>query len=132
MSSVKTGSGYPHALRSELHKALDAAGIQYWMAQGLTFWNCEDGRECVGYGFDASDGTPMLAVKVVGIREPEQAIAMTVGAGTCKLVDNDSGPDMHCTACGGGIDDEYRYFMDSWGYSRCPHCGARIIEEATE
>lgn len=60
---------------------------------------------------------------------PEQAIAATVGGGTCKLVDNDSGPDMHCTACGGGVDDEYRYFMDSWGYSRCPHCGAQIIEE---
>lgn len=63
---------------------------------------------------------------------PEQAIAATMGVGTCRLVDNDSGPDMHCTACGGGVDDEYRYFMDRWGYSRCPHCGARIIKEETE
>ena len=59
-------------------------------------------------------------------------IDATAGVGTCRLVDNDSGPDMHCTACGGEVDDEYWYFMDSWGYSRCPHCGARIIEEETE
>ncbi len=48
---------------------------------------------------------------------------------TCQLVDNDSGPEMHCTACNGEVDDEYRYFMERWGYSRCPHCGARIEEE---
>jgi hypothetical protein len=91
MSSVKTDSGYPHALRSELHKVLNAAGIKYWVAQGLTFWNCEDGRECVAYGFDASDGTPRLAVKVVGIREPEQVIAMTMGAGTCYYIPDEKG-----------------------------------------
>lgn len=38
-------SGYPHTLRPELHKALEDAGIDYWVASGLTFWNCEDGRE---------------------------------------------------------------------------------------
>lgn len=54
---------------------------------------------------------------------PEDA---TVGVGTCKLLDNEHGPDMHCSACGDEVDDEYRYFMDSHGYSRCPHCGARI------
>jgi len=71
-------SGYPHTLRPELHKALDAAGIDYWVAQGLTFWNCPDGRECVAYGFQAN-GMPMLAVKIVGITDPEQAIAATLG-----------------------------------------------------
>lgn len=88
---------------------------------------------------DTEDGTILKwntrsdhAVQAASERKAEQAIAATVGVGTCKLVDNDSGPDMHCTACGGEVDDEYRYFMDSWGYSRCPHCGARIIEEATE
>jgi len=45
---------------------------------------------------------------------------------TCRLVDNESGPDMHCTECGREVDDEYRYFMERWGYSRCPHCGRRI------
>lgn len=71
-------SGYPHTLRLELHRALDAAGIDYWVAQGLTFWNCPDGRECVAYGFQAN-GKPKLAVKIVGITDPEQAIAATLG-----------------------------------------------------
>lgn len=71
-------SGYPHTLRPELHKALEDAGIDYWVAQGLTFWNCEDGRECVAYGYQTNDG-PKLAVKVVGFTSPEQAIAATLG-----------------------------------------------------
>lgn len=53
----------------------------------------------------------------------------TLGAGTCRLVDNESGPDMHCTVCGREVDDEYRYFMERWGYSRGPHCGRRIEED---
>ena len=71
-------SGYPHTLRPELHKALDAAGIDYWVAQGLTFWNCPDGRECVAYGYQA-DGRPTLAVKIVGLTDPAQVIAATLG-----------------------------------------------------
>ena len=71
--------GYTHTLRAELHKALSDAGIKYWMSQGITVWNCDDGRECFAYRYECSDGTPRLAVKVVGIRDPQQAIDMTVG-----------------------------------------------------
>lgn len=71
-------SDYPHTLRPELHRALDAAGIDYWVAQGITFWNRDDGCECLAYGFKA-DGVPMLAIKVVGFTDPEQAIAATLG-----------------------------------------------------
>lgn len=74
----RLGKGYPHTLRLELHKALMARGIDYWVAQGLTFWNCPDGRECVAYGYQ-SNGKPRLAVKIVGITDPEQAIEATLG-----------------------------------------------------
>jgi|GEM_PF-5248945 len=73
-----TESGYPHTLRPELHRALDAAGIDYWVAQGITFWNRDDGCECLAYGFQAN-GVPKLAIKVVGFTDPEQAIAATLG-----------------------------------------------------
>lgn len=73
-------SGYPYTLRTELHKALEDAGIDFWMAQGLTFWNCEDGRECVAYGYQSDDG-PRLAMKIVGLTTPEQAIEATFDYG---------------------------------------------------
>lgn len=78
-------TGYPHTLRPELHRALMARGIDYWVAQGLTFWNCPDGRECVAYGY-LSNGKPRLAVKIVGITDPAQAIAVTLGSEMCKEV----------------------------------------------
>lgn len=71
-------TGYPHALRPELHKVLTAHGIDYWVAQGLTFWNRDDGCECLAYGYEA-DGVPKMAVKVVGFTDPEQAIEATLG-----------------------------------------------------
>lgn len=45
-----------------------------------------------------------------------------------KLVDNEHGPDTHCEKCGGLVDDEYLYFMERYGYSRCPHCGRRVVK----
>lgn len=72
-------TGYPHTLRPELHKALMARGIDYWVAQGITFWNRDDGCECLAYGYKAN-GVPKLAIKVVGFTDPEQAIAATLGS----------------------------------------------------
>lgn len=74
-------TGYPHTLRPELHKALEAKGIDYWVTQGITFWNRDDGCECLAYGYQA-DGVPKLAIKVVGFTDPEQAIAATLGSDT--------------------------------------------------
>ena len=45
-----------------------------------------------------------------------------------KLVDNKHGPDMYCEKCGGQVDDEYLYFMEKYGYSRCPHCGRKVVK----
>ena len=58
-------TGYPNSLQTELRKALKARGIDYWVAQGITFWNRDDGCECLAYGYKAN-GVPKLAVKVVG------------------------------------------------------------------
>ena len=117
----------------KIRAILDERGIDYQIYDGSS-------RICFYFDYSEQCGDFLKSIDVIGAcviasqsyLTPEQAIAATVGVGTCNLVDNDSGPDMHCTACGGGVDDEYRYFMDSWGYSRCPHCGARIIEWETE
>jgi len=146
----RLGKGYPYTLRPELHKALRARGIDYWVAQGLTFWNCPDGRECVAYGYQ-SNGKPRLAVKIAGITDPEQAIEATLGRGTGHNVvlaemeekiskkysmamsalrfggfmPEDEPAEFECSACGetAKVDWETLYQMDY-----CPFCGARIVE----
>lgn len=117
-------TGYPNSLRLELHKALKARGIGYWVAQGITFWNRDDGCECLAYGYQVN-GAPRLAVKVVGFTDPEQAIATTLGAGTCR----NEMPDQfafRCSECGVGW---YGIGRDPRPYPRfCPSCGRRIVE----
>jgi len=120
-------TGYPHTLRPELHKALMARGIDYWVAQGITFWNRDDGCECLAYGYKA-DGVPKLAIKVVGFTDPEQAIAATLGAGTCQLKraswDDDTCTwGCICSACDAHLEHE-----TGIGYNYCPNCGRRIVE----
>lgn len=146
-------TGYPNSLRPELHKALKARGIDYWVAQGITFWNRDDGCECLAYGYEVN-GVPKLAVKVVGFTDSEQAIAATLGSGTCTLdgfadvpfsvdyeiegYDMDSGRDYatlaECSACGAYIivPPEYHHVLTYDGdevyqpYRFCPNCGRRI------
>lgn len=72
-------SGYPYTLREKLHKALDEAGIEYWMKHGgVTFFECRDGCECAAfaYGYASGNREPVLAVQVVGIKDPKRVIAM--------------------------------------------------------
>ena len=113
-------SGYPHTLRPELHKALDAADINYWVAQGLTFWNCPDGRECVAYGYQAN-GKPVLAVKIVGITDPEQAVEATLGRGECHKLPAVSDTTCVVRRCG---------FEMEFGYWKCSNCGVECFEGA--
>ena len=124
-------TGYPNALRPELHKALKARGIDYWVAQGITFWNRDDGCECLAYGYKAN-GVPTLAVKVVGFTDPEQAIAATLGPGTCTVECFDDGIDE-------ALDGSPIYTTPTWylscghtcvGAERpsfCPDCGRRCV-----
>lgn len=123
-------SGYPHTLRPELHRALDAAGIDYWVAQGITFWNRDDGCECLAYGFKAG-GVPKLAIKVVGFTDPEQAIAAMLGNGECEMVTSgtpcEGNTDKACTACGAYNIGE---FYDGQSHRAvpkfCPNCGRPV------
>ena len=131
-------TGYPHTLRPELHKALMARGIDYWVAQGLTFWNCPDGRACVAYGYQVN-GKPNLTVKIVGITDPEQAIAATLGRGECRDLggtDENGQQVFNCSKCGcmlslydrDGINTMCTHFICD--YPRyCPECGAEVVDD---
>lgn len=126
-------TGYPNSLRPELHKALKARGIGYWVAQGITFWNRDDGCECLAYGYQVN-GVPRLAVKVVGFTDPEQAIATTLGSGTCHAIISDNLTESEgmgdawadCSECG------HLLFVltdpNSEPSNFCPNRGRRIVE----
>ena len=137
----RMGKGYPYTLRPELHKALKARGVDYWVAQGLTFWNCPDGRECVAYGYQ-SNGKPRLAVKIAGITDPEQAIEATLGRVECKVDVLNTGDCagyecseyiMHCNACGHEFGHVlYNEDGDVWMSEPpnfYPNCGRKVVDE---
>lgn len=147
-------TGYPHTLRPELHKALMAHGIDYWVMQGITFWNRDDGCECLAYGYQV-DGVPKLAIKVVGFTDTEQAIEATLGPLTeraAKDSEKDSGGHGTCRA---EETDTWECICDQIGrygkrvtihvmecsacgrtfehvngvYEYCPHCRRRLVIE---
>lgn len=113
-------TGYPHTLRPELHKALMARGIDYWVAQGITFWDRDDGCECLAYGYKAN-GVPKLAIKVVGFTDPEQAIAAALGSGTCHEVEDEDTGFMVCSECGAVHDESYTSYY-------CWCCGRKVVD----
>ena len=131
----QSDTGYPHTLRPELHKALIARGIDYWVIQGITFWNRDDGCECLAYGYQA-DGVPKLAIKVVGFTNAEQAVEATLGRGTCKNDSIKHDGVFACSACGVYLDivnmESVQKDMDiddlSYEPRYCPSCGRRVVE----
>ena len=118
-------TGYPHTLRPELHKALKARGINYWIAQGITFWNRDDGCECLAYGYRPPNGVSKLTIKVVGLTEPEQAIEATLGPRTCH---NEAAPNCRdywfcCSEC------EFVAHTNKTVINYCPNCGRKVVDE---
>lgn len=123
-------TGYPHTLRPELHKALTDRGIDYWVTQGITFWNRDDGCECLAYGYKV-DGVPKLAIKIVGFTDPEQAIAATLGdakptqaesSGTCEMEYVSDWMSWHCKAC-----DQMDMAPRNPKPRYCKWCGRKVV-----
>lgn len=64
---------------------------------------------------------------VVDMLTPEQAIAATLGSGTCELVETDSYSNanevvhvLECSACGKSCEHV------NGSYPKCPHCGREV------
>ena len=85
----------------ELRKLLNERGVEYWVAQGLTFWNCDYERECVAYEYQVED-MPKLAMN------PPKCSAC--------------GYEPSIYECSWFGDDGYEYE----GYF-CSNCGAMVV-----
>ena len=100
----------------ELRRILDERGVEWdygitgaastmFNANGveLTFIGMRDGVTCST------------------ILTPAQAIAATVGRGTCRMVYNDLSNLSRCTACGWRMEGVPMYY--------CPRCGRKVVDE---
>lgn len=110
----------------ELRRLLDERGVEWmpsvWSAKDETFYKVGE----IGYlATELSSGR--MKVCIEGYPTPEQAIAATLGTGTCHEVKI----DRHyrgCSEC--GYRWEYMYAV-GWqvGPKFCPNCGRKLADE---
>ena len=98
--------------RMQLHRLLEKHDVGYWCVQQTTFWNGESGSEFLAYQYQVN-GVYKLAFKGVNVT-PEQAIAATLGNGTCEM------------ECGGDITPDTARVM---GVYFCSECGSPIYND---
>ncbi len=119
----------------ELRRMLDERGADYRVS--ATGYSIDIGPYTTAYA-NRSDTTLDVSLRQV---TPEQAIAATLGVGTCKADETDvikcwvkckDEPStehvelihvMECSACG----HTYEYVNGSYEY--CPRCGAKVVDE---
>lgn len=111
-----------------LRALLDERGVEY-----ETYTEPRTGFEHVKWNFNehgSADfnlefGEPWLVMYGV-ISGPEQAVAATLGPGTCEVEWRESGwgtRTRHCGACGADLDCDTR---NKQNY--CPNCGRKLVE----
>ena len=118
----------------ELRRMLDERGVEHYDGTECTLWGYEDYNEFTGiYRFSAdetSDGHMQVRLWYV---TPEQAIAATLGSGTCRfktVIDQDPsrrhrGNICECDGCGYRC---ARGFIEDERFKYCPNCGRRVVE----
>ncbi len=113
----------------ELRKMLDERGVE-WMDDSYaqlwcTVWHGQDGKQWRMTENQSGMLTELKAWKVT----PAQAIAATLGAGTCQLkrASWDNGTctwGCICSACDAHLEHE-----TGIGYNFCPNCGRKVVDE---
>ena len=116
-----------------LRALLDERGVE-WEDMSIrpyacTSWRDPDGEPCTA--LEGADDIPDGKLSAQALLTPEQAIAATLGAGTCELVNaaedlGDGTSSCMCDKCG------YTALDDWWDeFNYCPNCGRRIVEPTT-
>lgn len=118
----------------ELRRLLDERGAEY-MAEdepsvGLHFtsWDAD------GFMWEADDRDKRIYLSADRLITPEQAIAATLGVGTCH--DKGNIERFICSECGCRLalqDDDWEATMWLEGAAMvpryCPNCGAKVVDE---
>ena len=104
-----------------LRELLDERGVE-WKAHGYenhTWWS---NNENVGWHAENRPSIRGLYVKVEAVLTPKQAIAATMGAGTCKLTPYEDTGITVCSECGAVQPDD-------WTVYYCWSCGRKVVGE---
>lgn len=98
-----------------LRRLLDERGVEWdgESYESVTFWNEETNMAVASDDFD---GRLWVSQRLT----PEQAIAATLGQGTCKLTMDGTDGCFGCSECLENIPPLANY---------CPNCGRRIVDE---
>ena len=106
----------------ELRKMLDERGVEYKSHYLNTSWYA--GMKLY-MATDDVDGT-----LTVDNLTPEQAIAATLGSGTCRSTTGDNAWCFACSECGKSFPRSQLHLAHNHGeINYCPNCGAKVIEE---
>jgi len=117
----------------ELRRMLDERGVEYETGETVdgetvaTFWYDREGYPCSA--IEGADDIPDGEINMQACVTPEQAIAATVGRGTCKWKPADfiTEGDWWDTECG----ESFIWEPDGTP-NCCPNCGRRVVEVVDE
>ena len=114
----------------ELRRMLDERGVEYRAIGDATFWETYEGA----FRYKAESHAEKLMVMTCcsqkyTVMTPAQAIAATLGTGTCHKVrvHMQIEDEMHCSECG-----RFLGFAGDAGAppcNFCPNCGAKVVNE---
>ena len=111
----------------ELRRLLDERGVEHYDGTETTLW-LKDG---VGYRASADEGMNGFIQLHLWCTTPEQAIAATLGRGTCEWILDHSGTlydKWRCSKCGylfveSRVDQGIK---DDFDPNYCPNCGKAV------
>lgn len=97
----------------ELRRMLDERGVEWTYGDGTVSFS--DGKHwCHAWAYN--DDTMCVSM---GYFTPEQAVAATLGAGTCKLTMNGTNGCFGCSECLENIPPLANF---------CPNCGRKVVD----
>lgn len=105
----------------ELRRLLDERGVKcrYYFHTNKTWWS---GRENVGWYAEDRPNANCLYVRIEAVLTPAQAIAATLGVGTCHEVEDEDTGLIVCSECGAVHDEDYTNYY-------CWCCGRKVVDE---
>lgn len=108
----------------KLRTLLDGRGVEWQDYDGEPTWVGDDGE--MYYARQEFTFAGLTDRVTVYHLTPEQAVAATCGAGTCKRVFYEPTGVYVCSECGCGLSKK----LDKYCYlNYCPNCGRKVIAE---